>query len=202
MIFGLFPTHEEKWIRRAREGDVDALGRLYERYFEPLYNFVFYRAGENREITEDITQHVFLTMVRNINDFNESKGTFSCWLYGIARHRIVDALRLRQKHVPLDENSADDGAEIDAAAARMEQQLLPDEMLSNKELQSCVAGILAGLPGHYRQALSAKYIEELDVSAIAQKMGLSEKAAESLLTRARNVFRKELKRMKNAKRLF
>jgi len=202
MVLRLFSTHEEKWIRRAREGDINALGRLYEMYFEPLYNFIFYRVAENREIAEDITQYVFLTMVKNINDFSASKGSLYNWLCGIARHRIVDTFRFQQKHVSLEENSADNDAEIDATISQMDQQLLPDEMLSNKELQSCVAGILTGLPGHYRQALSAKYIEDLDVSAIAQKMGLSEKAVESLLTRARNVFRKELKGMENAKRLF
>lgn len=204
MISGLFPTHEEKWIQQARKGDVDALGRLYDKYFEPLYNFVFYRAGENREITEDITQYVFLTMVRSINDFSESKGTFYNWLCGIARHRIVDTLRFRQKHVPLAENAADSGAEIDATVSQMDNQLLPDETLSNKELRSCVAGILAGLPSHYRRVLSAKYIEDLDVRAIAREMALSEKAVESMLTRARNVFRKELKYkgVENAKRLF
>jgi len=202
MILRLFPTHEKKWIQRAREGDINALGRLYEMYFEPLYNFIFYRVGKNREIAEDITQYVFLTMVKNINGFSESKGSLHNWLCGIARHRIVDAFRFQQKHVPLGDSSADNDAEIDVTISQMEQQLLPDEMLANKELQSCVAGILTRLPGHYRQALSAKYIEDLDVSAIAQKMGLSEKAIESLLTRARNVFRKELKGVENAKRLF
>jgi DNA-directed RNA polymerase specialized sigma24 family protein len=122
MILRLFPTQEEKWIQRAREGDIHALGQLYEKHFEPLYNFVFYRAGKNREIAEDITQHVFLTMVKNINGFSESKGSLYNWLCGIARHRIVDAFRFQQKHVPLDENSADDGEEIDATISRMEQQ--------------------------------------------------------------------------------
>lgn len=204
MIFRLFPTHEERWIQQARKGDINALGRLYEKYFEPLYSFVFYRVNKNREIAEDITQYVFLTMVRSLHTFQESKGNFYGWLCGIARHRIVDALRFQQKHEPLAAESADIETQVDVTLSQMERQLLPDEILSNKELQSYVAGILTRLPDHYRHVLSAKYIEDLDVSAIAQKMGLSEKAVESLLTRARNVFRKEMKfkGMENAKRLF
>lgn len=197
MTLRLFPTHEERWIQQAREGDNNALGQLYEMYFERLYNFIFYRVGENREIAEDITQYVFLTMVKNINGFSESKGSLYNWLCGIARHRIVDALRFQQKHEPLDAGAADIETQVDVTLSQMERQLLPDEILSNKELQSCVTGILTRLPGHYRQALSAKYIEDLDISSIAQKMGLSAKAAESLLTRARNFFRKELKSMLN-----
>lgn len=202
MILRLFPTREERWIQQARKGDSHALGRLYERYFEPLYNFVFYRVGKNREMAEDITQYVFLTMVRSLHTFKEGKGNFYGWLCGIARHRITDALRFQQKHESLDSECAILGApeytnieaQVDITLSQMERQLLPDEILSNKELQSCVAGILTRLPDHYRQALSAKYIEDLDVRTIAQNMGLSEKAAESLLTRARNVFRKEFQK--------
>jgi len=170
------------------------LGRLYERYFEPLYGFVFCRVNGSREIAEDITQYVFLTMVRNLHTFQASKGNFYGWLCGIARHRIADALRFQRKHEPLAAESADVEAQYAVPLSRMERQLLPDEILANKELQSYVAGVLARLPDHYRQALSAKYIEDLDVNAIAQKMGLSEKAAESLLTRARNFFRKEFQK--------
>lgn len=201
MILRLFPTQEEKWIQQARKGDINALGQLYEKYFEPVYNFVFYRVDGNRAMAEDITQYVFHTMVKSLATFQERRGKIYGWLCGIARHRITDTFRFQQKHVPLDESCVDNCAEIGAVMSQMEQQLLPDEMLSNKELQSCVAGILTGLPDHYRQALSAKYIEDLDVRTIAQKMGISEKAVESLLTRARNAFRKELGD-KNAKKIF
>jgi len=194
MFLRLFPTQEERWIQQAREGDTNALGRLYDKYFGPLYNFVFYRVDGNHAMAEDITQYVFLTMVKNLNTFNECRGNFYCWLCGIAKHRITDALRFQQKHESLDANPSEIESGGDEILSRMEQQLLPDEVLLSKELQACVAGILTGLPDHYRQALSAKYIEDLDVQAIARKMGISEKATESLLMRAKDAFRKEFQK--------
>jgi len=193
MFSRLFPTREERWIRRAREGDTEALGRLYDKYFEPLYNFVFYRVNGNQAMAEDITQYVFLTMVKDLNLFREQKGKFFGWLCGIAKHRITDALRFQRKHESLDGDPDLDGAGGDAILAQIEQQPLPDEIFSNKEIRSRMAGILAGLPDRYRQALSAKYIEDMDVRTIALNMKISEKAVESLLMRAKDAFRKEFK---------
>ena len=72
----------------------------------------------------------------------------------------------------------------------IDNQPLPDEVLENEELKACVASTMARLPAKYRQVLLNKYVNSFKVRKIAQDMELSEKAVESILTRARESFRK------------
>jgi RNA polymerase sigma factor (sigma-70 family) len=66
---------------------------------------------------------------------------------------------------------------------------LADEQLAQREQQRLTACALSALPPHWEQALRWKYTEELRVEEIARRMGLSPKATESLLSRARAAFR-------------
>lgn len=97
------PDDERSWVERARTGDPEAIGWLYERYFDRIYKYVYLKVGNPTE-AEDITEQVFVKMIEAIAKFQWQGSTFASWLYRIAHNQVVDTLRQhsRRSHVPLE----------------------------------------------------------------------------------------------------
>ena len=85
----------------------------------------------------------------------------------------------------------EDVPEIRAALETLRPQMSPTEeqRIQREHIAVLVQRILDHLPVRYGRALEWKYLDEIPVREIAARLGLSEKAAESLLTRARAAFR-------------
>ena len=94
-------TDERQLIERSVEGESSAFGRLYDRYLEKIYRFVFFKVG-HREEAEDLTQQVFTSAWENIQGFREQGLPISSWLYKIARNSIIDHYRTKKTHTPLE----------------------------------------------------------------------------------------------------
>jgi RNA polymerase sigma-70 factor (ECF subfamily) len=98
---------ERSWIERARSGDPsersDAVGWLYERYFDRIYRYVNLKISDATE-AEDITEQVFLKMIEAIGNFRWQGSTFASWLFRIAHNQVVDHIRqhARRPQVSLD----------------------------------------------------------------------------------------------------
>ena len=73
--------------------------------------------------------------------------------------------------------------------AKLESAPFSDEMLQREETRELVNAAMSQLPPHYRQALESKYVSGESVRVIAERWRMTEKATESLLTRARQAFR-------------
>lgn len=97
------PEDERSWVERARTGDPDAIGWLYERYFDRIYRYIYLKVGNPTE-AEDITEQVFLKMIEAISKFQWQGSTFASWLYRIAHNQVVDTLRQhsRRSQTPLE----------------------------------------------------------------------------------------------------
>jgi RNA polymerase sigma factor (sigma-70 family) len=78
---------------------------------------------------------------------------------------------------------------LESLADVIDQAPLPDELLANAETQMLIRECLSELNTRYRQALVRKYVDGWKVAAIAADFNVSEKAAESLLSRAREAFK-------------
>ncbi|TDC82615.1 sigma-70 family RNA polymerase sigma factor [Actinomadura sp. 7K507] len=76
-------------VLRARDGDADAFGSLYDHYVELVYRYVYYRVGTH-SLTEDLTSEVFLRALRRICDFHWQGKDFGAWLVTIARNLVAD----------------------------------------------------------------------------------------------------------------
>lgn len=81
---------------RVKQGDLDRLGLLFERYHRRLFAF-FYRLTQNRESSEDLVQQVFERIIRYRQSFSE-EGSFSAWIFGIARNLHLDYIRKNEEH--------------------------------------------------------------------------------------------------------
>ncbi len=82
-------------------GDGEAMAELYRRYGALIYRFTL-RMSQNATIAEEITQEVFLALLRQPNQFDPQRAAFSTWLCGIARRQLWKHLERNQRFIPLD----------------------------------------------------------------------------------------------------
>ncbi len=171
---------------RILAGDQDAAHFLFEEHFDALYEFAHYRLGAERALAEDAVQDTFVVALESLASF-DGRSSLHTWLCGIAKNKMR-AQRRKRRPVALDEvlEGADD--EIDSILARVSSEPLPDWVLERKETRELVGATLSSLPPDYRRALVDKYVGGHSVAQIAATVGKSEKAAESMLTRARLAF--------------
>lgn len=87
---------------RCQAGDTAAFGMLYDRYIERIYRFIYYKTF-SRELAEDLTSDVFTKALTKIHTYDDTRGSFSAWLYRIARNRVVDHFRTRKESVPIED---------------------------------------------------------------------------------------------------
>lgn len=185
----LFRRGPDADLRAAAAGDREALARLYDAHVDGLYAFVFYRAGRDASLAEDIVQETFTAALVRVSDYDAGRGSIASWLTTLSRNVIRDHLRHHRR--------VDDVAErwdrIDASLAQLYDALartpLSDDVMARAETRDLVNMTIAHLPETYRTALSGKYVDGKSVEDLARELGLSVDAAKSLLARARRAFK-------------
>jgi len=79
---------DEALMITVRNGDIDAMSPLFERYHIKLYNF-FLRLTFNKELSQDLTQNVFYRIIKYKHTYNEEY-KFRTWMYQMARNNLTD----------------------------------------------------------------------------------------------------------------
>jgi len=172
-------------IRAVRAGEETALETLYERYLPSVWRYAFAQLAGHTSTAEDVVSETFLAAVRQIARLKPEGGSLGGWLIGIARHKIGDVRRRRARvkvglppeSLPQEDASHDPSASLETAERRAQ-----------------VAAVMDALPDDQRLALEWKYLDGLSVREIAHRMGRTDKAAETLLYRARQAFRETFER--------
>jgi RNA polymerase sigma-70 factor (ECF subfamily) len=172
-------------------GDEAALRRLTAEMLPALYRFCLYRVGRNQHLCEEVVQETLLRALRDLNRYEPERadGNLFPWLTGLARNEIQRVLGREKASLSLQSLWERMDRELLAVFAKLESEPLSDEMLQRRETCELVNAAMAQLPPHYRQALESKYVSGESVRAIAERWHMTEKATESLLTRAREAFR-------------
>jgi RNA polymerase sigma-70 factor (ECF subfamily) len=171
-----------KLVERMLAGEEDAFETFAERCFKPLYRFASARLQGDRELTREIVQTTVTKALAKLATYR-GEASLLTWLCACCRNEIL-MHRRRSRTEPAELGSED---EIDARAAGGGPH--PEAALLSQERALRVHMALDGLPAHYSRALEWKYLDRLPVQEIAARMGVQPKAAESLLTRARQAFR-------------
>lgn len=86
---------EAKWIRDIQRGNARSAASaeaLIEAYYDELYRFAYRQCG-SKEDAMDLTQDIFLAVLRAIHSYDRKKAGFRTWLYRVAAHKAVDARR-------------------------------------------------------------------------------------------------------------
>jgi RNA polymerase sigma-70 factor (ECF subfamily) len=174
--------------RRVLAGDEAAFDEFFDRYFPRLYRFALARLGDNEDAAEDIVQQVLIRGLDHLHSYR-GEAALLTWLCALCRREIAAryAHEDKRREVPLIDDRPEIRVALDALAAS--ESVDPEATLRRRELAALVRLTLDHLPGHYGDVLEWKYMQELSVHEIADRLGVGYKAAESLLTRARAAFR-------------
>jgi RNA polymerase sigma-70 factor (ECF subfamily) len=90
------PQPDPEVLRRARRGDDRAFETIVRQYQTPLFNYVLRVLAGDRALAEDICQEVFMRVYHALPGF-DNRCQFSTWLFQVAKHRVVDELRTRER---------------------------------------------------------------------------------------------------------
>jgi RNA polymerase sigma-70 factor (ECF subfamily) len=160
-------------LNRAIQGDHEAFGKLYEDYVERIFNYVYYRTG-NQHDAEDLTARVFFRAMRRIPQYQERGLPVSAWLYRIAHNLVANWHRDRGRRPEI---SLDEGF---TAIPHSEH---PETTLLHIEEQDHLLQIIRDLPPDRQQLIILKFVEHMSNSDIGLIMGKTEGAVKSLYHR-------------------
>jgi RNA polymerase sigma-70 factor (ECF subfamily) len=177
---------------RVKAGDESAFDYLVQKYRRPMVNFM-YRMTHNAAAAEDLAQEVFLRVYRSRASY-EASAKFATWLYRIATNLAAnharDTRHERPEHmVRLDEPNEDTGTTTDVA----DSKLSVEENLLRRERLAAIRKTVHNLPERQRMAVIMHKYQQMDYKQIAEVLKLSESATKSLLFRAYETLREQLK---------
>jgi RNA polymerase sigma-70 factor, ECF subfamily len=177
--------HEDReLVKRLLSGDESAFDRFIADYYPRLYRFAYRRLHGNAENALDVVQATFQKVVPKLASWRGEASLFS-WMCGFCRFEIAAVWKGQESSLVAEDDPAVRAA-LDSLTALEDA---PDIDYERKEIGSAVRIALDHLPRHYVSALEWKYLGDLSVNEIATRLKMTPKAAESLLTRARQAFR-------------
>jgi RNA polymerase sigma-70 factor (ECF subfamily) len=177
---------------RVKAGDDSAFDYLVQKYRRPMISFM-YRMARNAGVAEDLAQEVFLRVYRSRANY-EASAKFSTWLYRIATNLAVNHARDTRHERPenmvsIDEPDEDTGLTVDVA----DGSLSAEEAIVRRERMAAIRQRVQALPERQRMAVILHKYQQMDYRQIAQTLKLSESATKSLLFRAYETLRTQLK---------
>ena len=171
---------ESKWIRDIqRGGSRQAVENLVERYYDEIYVFVYRQTG-HKEDAMDLTQSIFLAMLRALSTYDPKKAAFRTWLYRIATNKVIDT---RRRFCPV--------------TTPLEETELPVQedfvsQIHDRELLERIEDYVSGLAPSLQTVFRLRLYGERSFGEIAAALGQSESAVKSqyyrLLGRIREEF--------------
>jgi len=182
-------TSDYDLLRLVMAGDEDAFTSLYRRRQGGIYRFALQMSG-SRPIAEDVTQEVFMTIVRDARAYDPARGSLASYLYGIARNHVLRRLERERLFVPFAD--AEEDQETSATASLIaETDPLAD--LTRNEMIEAVRGAVLALPAHYREAVVLCDLHEMSYAEAADVVGCAVGTIRSRLHRARALLVEKLR---------
>jgi RNA polymerase sigma-70 factor, ECF subfamily len=185
-------TSDAEVMLRVKAGDDAAFDYLVQKYRRPIISFM-YRMAHNPATAEELAQEVFLRVYRSRANY-EPSAKFSTWLYRIATNLGVNHARdtrheRAENTVNLDEPDTETGQTPDLADKRptVEEEILRRERLA------AIRQKIEALPERQKLAVLMHKYQQMDYRQIAEVLKLSESATKSLLFRAYEALRTQLK---------
>jgi RNA polymerase sigma-70 factor (ECF subfamily) len=183
---------DAEMMLRVKAGDDSAFDYLVQKYRRPIISFM-YRMAHNSTAAEDLAQEVFLRVYRSRANY-EPSAKFSTWLYRIATNLGVNYARDTRHERPenvtnLDETDEETGQSVDLA----DKKPTIEEEILRRERMAAIRQKVEALPERQRMAVLMHKYQQMDYRQIADVLKLSESATKSLLFRAYETLRTQLK---------
>jgi RNA polymerase sigma-70 factor (ECF subfamily) len=176
---------DQDLYRQLAKGREEAFSALYERYQGPLFRFAWHMSG-NSATAEDVTQEVFLLLIRNPQNYDPAKGSVAGYLFGIARNLT----RRRLDRSRLDEPLTEQWTEGNGIGLTSDTDLQED--LARVELLECLQKAVLGLPEQYREVIVLCDLEEMSYPDAAVVLECPPGTISSRLHRARLMLKARL----------
>ncbi len=174
-----FEKQLEKIVHRCRDGERAAFEELFEIY-QPRLKYYVRRLDSGGPNIDDILQDIWLTVFRKIHKLKDAR-VFAVWLYRIARNKVYDGFRRKDRFVRLpeeDEFSVSDGVEPVFDANDVER----------------LHRALNELKPYHREVLTLCFIERMSYQSIAEVVGCNIGTVRSRIFHAKQSLRKEMER--------
>ena len=186
------PVHlsDEALIARVARGDTTALETLYDRYASSVLGLSFKVIGD-QALAEDVLQETFWRVWQSAVSYQSQRGSFTSWLFRIARNLAIDSHRRRKVRPQTISETVDANPILDQMPDP--EMNVPEQAQSNFQMQQ-VRNALSSLPPEQRQVIEMAYFYGMTRQEIAQATG---EAIGTIHTRARlglQKLRKELER--------
>jgi RNA polymerase sigma-70 factor (ECF subfamily) len=188
-----YQESDDELLLRLRSGDEEAFVVLYGRRQAALYRFALYMSG-SRAAAEDITQEVFLAVLREDCGYDPERGTLSGYLFGIARKLVL-------RHV--ERGRADVALVTDIDEGSLPELAVNDDPLvdlTHREGIEALRRAVQALPRRYREVVVLCDLEELDYADSAVALGCPIGTVRSRLHRARALLLEKLKQDRTPRR--
>ena len=200
----------EALLRRAAAGDEESFRALYQQLSGGVFRFALHMAG-NASLAEDVTQEVFLVLIRDPGRFDPTRASLKAFLYGVARNHTLRALEKESRFAPYWEPGAEPGADaqeqnaprlaVGPVARQMgatgvhREEAIPDagdDLLRREQIDTVRRAVLA-LPPVYREAVVLCDLQELSYEEAAHALDCASGTLRSRLHRGREMLAQRLR---------
>jgi RNA polymerase sigma-70 factor (ECF subfamily) len=171
-----------------RAGDEGALAELYRRRQPGIYRFALQMCG-SQELAEDITQEVFMVLMREAHTFDPARGALNAFLMGIARHHVLRRLQRERFYVSMNETSDNGGI----TSQTLMTTVGPLDEMSRTEAIEAVRRAVLALPERYREVVVLCDLQEMSYGETAEILGCAIGTVRSRLHRARALLIEKLR---------
>ena len=168
-------------IRRAAEGDRDAFAAIYERHRTVVYRFARLMSGSDAT-ADDVTQEVFVTLIRTLHSYEPRRAGLLTYLYGVARNVTRNRLRKDRRFVALDTAATTCSTAVGdphAAASRAQERTL-------------LRRAILSLPSRYREVIILSDVQGLAYAEAARILHVPVGTVRSRLSRGRQMIARRL----------
>jgi|AntRauTorckE6833_2_1112554.scaffolds.fasta_scaffold00060_48 RNA polymerase sigma-70 factor (ECF subfamily) len=171
--------NESQLIKDCQNGSIESFGPLYDKYIKKIYNYLYYRVPD-QNTAEDITSQTFIKSLKAIKTYSENKGSFSAWLYRIAKNNLVDYYRGHKNDLNVDDIwYLEDDTDIESSADRkLKLDKLKDSLKNLKKEQ--------------REIVILRVWDELSYAEIADILEKSEASCKMIFSRSLEKLKQEL----------
>ena len=145
-------------------------GQFYDEYINKIFNFIYYKT-HHKEIAEDLTSETFIKALNKLDMFNENKGSFSTWIYQIARNTVIDFYRTKKDSINID----------DVWDLSTDEDILRD-LDTAKKLED-IKEYLKTLKSEQRELVILRVWEGMSYKEISEAMGKSEASCKMAFSR-------------------
>jgi len=188
MTVKMTPSDEEL-LRLMRAGDEDAFTTLYRRRQGGLYRFALQMSG-SETLAEDVTQEVFMVLMREQDHYDAARGSLQGYLYGIARNHVLRRLERDKPFVQIADEAEETGS---ATTDRYLAQADPLGELLQSEMVDSVRQAVLALPSHYREVVVLCDLHEMSYVEAAAALSCAVGTVRSRLHRARSLLIEKLR---------